>query len=93
MSEIFEAGMVIMFGISWPISILKSFRSGTAKGKSLLFMVFIWVGYTFGIINKFFAHKITYVLFFYFANLLMVTLDIALYFINAKKDMKREESL
>ena len=93
MSEIFEAGMVIMFGISWPISILKSIKSGTAKGKSLLFMIFIWVGYVFGIINKFATDKITYVLFFYFMNLIMVTIDISLYFINTKKDMNPENSI
>ena len=44
-----EALMVLCFGLSWPISVRKSFISRTNKGKSLLFEVFIWVGYVFGI--------------------------------------------
>ena len=35
MSHMFEAMMVISFGISWPTSILKSYTSRTAKGKSI----------------------------------------------------------
>ena len=46
MAELFEAFMVISFGISWPTSIIKSYTSGTAKGKSivfLLFILFVWL--------------------------------------------------
>ena len=45
MKEILEAAMVLCFGISWPVAIVKSWKSRTTKGKSLVFMLFIWVGY------------------------------------------------
>ena len=48
-TEILEAVMVLSFGISWPASIIKSFRSRTAKGRSLFFLVMIWLGYMAGI--------------------------------------------
>lgn len=51
--NLLEALMILCFGLSWPISIRKSWVSRTAKGKSLFFEVFIWIGYVFGIANKF----------------------------------------
>ena len=88
MGQIFEAAMVICFGISWPLSIVKSLKSKTAKGKSLIFMLFIFVGYIFGISAKLVANNITYVFVFYVINLLMVGFDICLYFRNRKLDKK-----
>lgn len=87
MSELFEALMVISFGISWPISIVKSFKSRTSKGKSPVFLCFILIGYGFGIISKLVSGNITYVLFFYVLNLIMVSVDTILYFRNAKIDI------
>ncbi len=52
MSEFLEALMVISFGVSWPLSIRKSWVSRTAKGKSLIFMVLIFFGYISGIFSK-----------------------------------------
>lgn len=51
--NLLEALMILCFGLSWPISIRKSWISRTAKGKSLFFEIFIWIGYVFGIVNKF----------------------------------------
>ncbi len=86
MTEIFEVLMVVCFGISWPISILKSYRSRTAKGKSFLFICLIWIGYVFGIVNKLVQSSITYVLIFYIINLVTVSIDMFLYFRNRKLD-------
>jgi hypothetical protein len=91
MAQLFEAIMVICFGISWPISIRKSLLSKTAKGKSLLFIFFIFAGYAFGIISKLLADQITYVLVFYVLNLIMVSIDIVLYFRNLKYDKQVEQ--
>ena len=44
-AEIFEAGMLLCFGCSWPMNIAKSLRAGTARGKSLAFELFVLVGY------------------------------------------------
>ena len=89
--EIFEAVMVICFGLSWPVSVYKSWTSRTAKGKSLLFEVFIFVGYVSGIIGKILTGHITYVFIFYLLNIVMVTADILLYIRNARLDRQREK--
>lgn len=78
--------MVISFGISWPTSIIKSYRARTAKGKSLLFLCFIFFGYVCGIAAKILSGSITYVFAFYVLNLLMVGADIVLYFRNRRLD-------
>jgi hypothetical protein len=90
MAQLFEAVMIICFGISWPISIRKSLVSRTAKGKSLLFIFFIFAGYAFGITSKLIAGQITYVLVFYVLNLIMVGIDIVLYFRNLKHDKQAD---
>ncbi len=93
MSTFFEALMVVSFGISWPISIWKSIKSKTAKGKSLIFMLFILVGYIFGITSKLLADQITYVLFFYVLNFVMVSIDIMLYFRNREMDRQEKKGM
>jgi len=92
MAEIFEALMVICFGISWPVSIVKSWKSETAKGKSLVFLGFILIGYLCGMISKIIAGKITYVFVFYVLNFMMVSIDLCLYFRNTKLDRQREKT-
>lgn len=86
MSEIFEAAMVICFGLSWPVSVYKSWKSRTAKGKSLMFEIFIWIGYICGIVGKIITGNITYVFIFYILNLVMVSTDICLYCRNSRLD-------
>lgn len=84
--------MVISFGVSWPTSIIKSYRARTAKGKSLLFLCFIFFGYICGIAAKIITGNITYVFAFYVLNLLMVGTDIALYFRNRRLDAEAEKN-
>ena len=88
--QIFEAIMVICFGLSWPLSVYKSWKSKTTKGKSLFFELFILLGYVSGIIGKIVTHNITYVFIFYIINLVMVSVDVCLYFRNARLDKERE---
>lgn len=91
MSELFEAFMVICFGMSWPVSIVKSIRSKTVKGKSLIFILFVATGYLCGITSKLVSGTITYVFIFYVINFCMVSFDIGLYFRNRKLDWLREK--
>ena len=93
MSELLEITMILCFGASWPLNVMKSYKVRTAKGKSLAFLCLIFLGYIAGIASKFanaaymavFAQK-WYVLFFYFLNMAMVGVDILLYFRNRKLD-------
>ncbi|MGE4483820.1 MAG: hypothetical protein AB7C97_01775 [Oscillospiraceae bacterium] len=90
MASFFEMLMVLCFGISWPLSVIKSYKSRTAKGKSLLFLIIIWLGYVFGISGKFITHNVNYVLIFYILNILMVSCDLILYFRNRSLDKQRD---
>lgn len=85
-SQLFEAAMVLCFGISWPASIAKSYTSRTAKGKSIFFLGMILLGYACGIISKLIFDNITYVFIFYVINFIMVAADIVLYFRNKRID-------
>ena len=97
MSEILEIIMIVSFGASWPMNIMRSYRARTAKGKSLAFLILISIGYVAGIISKFtneaymaaFAEK-WYVLVFYFINITLVSVDLGLYFRNRRLDRARE---
>lgn len=90
MGQIFEAIMVVSFGISWPSSIIKSYTARTAKGKSLIFLLFVLIGYAFGIASKFIAGNITYVVIFYMINFVMVSVDLCIYFRNRRLDAEKE---
>lgn len=90
MGEFFEVLMIVSFGASWPFNVLKSYRAGTAKGKSLAFLVIIFFGYLFGITGKFLTGNINYVLIFYVINTIMVGADILLYFRNLRYDREEE---
>ena len=91
LSDLFEAITIFCFGLSWPISIRKSLKSRTAKGKSLFFEVFLLIGYGFGIARK--ALMMTALdatgflfylsFFFYVLNALQISVDILLYFRNS----------
>ena len=95
MSEILEIIMVVSFGISWPMNLIKSFRARTTRGKSLPFLLFIFFGYIAGITSKLtsvsymenFGSK-WYVLVFYVLNCIMVGSDLILYIRNYRLDKK-----
>lgn len=98
MSEILEIAMILAFGASWPMNVIKSYKARSAKGKSISFLILIFVGYIAGIASKFtneaymasFAQK-WYVLVFYFINIMMVGADILLYVRNKRLDALAEE--
>lgn len=99
MLDFLEAMTILCFGLSWPISIRKSYISRTAKGKSLFFELFLLLGYIFGIVRKAiqtaqgssgFIFFLSF--FFYVLNLIMISIDVALYFRNVKLDKMRESS-
>lgn len=86
--SIFEAAMLTCFGVSWFASIHKSIKARTSAGKSLLFLVIVWIGYLAGITHKV-LYNLDIVILIYILNTLMVTLDIKLYFRNQKFDRQK----
>ena len=98
MAEILEVIMIVSFGASWPMNVLKSWKARTTKGKSLAFLCLILFGYIAGIAGKLLnpaymgaiAEK-WYVLFFYVLNFIMVGTDLILYFRNRRLDKQREK--
>ena len=100
MSELLEIVMIICFGVSWPLNVVKSYKARTTKGKSLPFICLILFGYIAGISSKFlsvdymthFSEK-WYVLFFYFLNFIMVSVDLVVYIRNYRLDKKRESGI
>ena len=93
MSELLEIIMIVSFGASWPLNVIKSYKARTAKGKSPAFLILILLGYVAGIASKLlnesymaqFSEK-WYVLCFYILNFLMVSVDLGLYFRNRRLD-------
>ena len=71
----FEAGMLICFGASWPFAVMKTYKTKNVKGKSLLFLTLIILGYICGIINKI-LNSVDIVLWLYVINLLLVSTDL-----------------
>ena len=95
MAEIFEIIMIVSFGASWPLNVMKSYRARTTKGKSLPFLLLIFFGYIAGIVSKLvnptYMEAIGqkwYVLFVYVLNFIMVGADLLMYVRNYRLDMK-----
>lgn len=93
MAEVLETLMLISFGFSWPMNIVKSLKTRSTKGKSLTFMILIEIGYACGIIAKILRYagavdKGLWIFSFavYVLNFLMVGTDMILYFINHTRE-------
>lgn len=88
MTEILESIMLICFGLSWPMSVIKNIRARTAKSMSLPFILLIIVGYIAGISAKLVSHNFSYVLVIYVLNLIFVSANLVVYFINRGIDRR-----
>ncbi len=84
MAGIFESIMLICFGISWPVSVYKSIKSKSTKGKSAVFIAAILLGYIAGIAGKIIGGSINCVLIIYIINFIVVSIDFLLYFKNRR---------
>ncbi len=89
-APIFEIIMLICFGCAWPISIIKSLKSKSTGGKSVIFSFVVLIGYISGLINKLFVmHKFDIACPFYILNCVMVAVDAALWFRNRRLEKAR----
>ena len=91
MTNFLEAMMLLCFGFSWPISLVNNYRTRTARGMSLPFILLIIFGYLCGITAKIVGGKINYVLAVYLFNLVAVSLNLVVYFRNRKLDRERSK--
>ena len=75
--SIFEAGMLICFGASWPAAVAKTYRTKNVKGKSRLFLWLVIIGYICGMIHKVLAN-FDWVFYLYVVNAILVSTDLIL---------------
>ena len=90
-AKILEAAMLICFGMSWPVNLAKSIRTRSTKGKSLLFLILIDLGYVAGILSKIVSTTFEWstdwwVFMIYVINFLFVSADLTMYFINRSRE-------
>lgn len=88
--SIFEIIMLACFGMAWPFSIYKSYKSRETSGKSVWFLIVIVIGYIAGIINKL-LYNPDAVVYLYALNMVMVSADIALYFRNKRYQQRNQQ--
>ena len=85
-----EIAMLCLFGCSWPFNIAKALKTRTAKGKSIVFELLVLTGYIIGLFGKFYAYRQTgtlaYSVWFYIADILMVSTDLFFYVRNVRLD-------
>ena len=88
-----ETLMLICFGAAWPLSILKSWRARTARGKSLGFLLVILLGYTAGIAKVYLVDGFrAFLLIPYSINFTLVAAETVLYFRNSRFDREAERA-
>lgn len=77
--SIFEAGMMICFGISWPIAAYKTYKCKCVHGKSICFSYLILFGYICGLLHKF-LYSLDAVILLYIANMVFLITDMVLWY-------------
>lgn len=88
MAAIFETIMLVCFGLSWPLNVIKAYKARTTQGSSLSFILLIITGYVAGITAKIIMGQINFVLAVYLLNLVIVSLNVVVYIRNAALDRK-----
>ncbi len=77
--SIFEAGMMICFGGSWPLAAYKTYKGKGVHGKGRYFSLVIMLGYICGI-----THKLLYsrdvVIWLYIINMAFLLTDMILWY-------------
>lgn len=92
LSHLLEAAMLVCFGFSWPLNVVKAYKARTAKGTSLAFIILIITGYVAGISAKIINNQFNYVLGVYFLNLAIVSANIFVYIRNKNLDRKASQN-
>ena len=91
-SPILETIMLVCFGFSWPMNLIKAYKTRNAKSTSLPFILLIITGYIAGICAKLASGNLNYVLIAYLLNLAIVSLNLVVYFRNVALDKKANKN-
>ncbi len=86
--SIFEALMLICFGISWPMAIYKTMTAKSHGGKSTAFAALILLGYLAGMAHKIF-NDFNWVFYLYLVNTLMVGFDLVMTLIYQHREKEK----
>ena len=86
MTNLLEAIMLVCFGLSWPLNVAKNIKAKSAKNMSLKFTILIIAGYIAGICAKIMMGQFNYVFVICIINLVIVSMNIPVYFRNKKFD-------
>ena len=92
LANILEAIMLVCFGLSWPISIYRTYKVKNPLGKSIAFLWLIIIGYIAGILNKIVGDKIDWVIGLYALNAVMVATDLVLVVFYRRRNARMENS-
>ena len=92
MAELLESTMLICFGLSWPMNLAKNIKAKSARNMSLQFILLIIIGYIAGISAKIYNHRFNYVLVVYLLNLIVVSANVVVFFINRRYDRQAKEA-
>ncbi|MCI9227708.1 MAG: hypothetical protein HFG86_06730 [Dorea sp.] len=90
MAELLESTMLICFGLSWPMNLAKNIKARSARNMSIQFILLIITGYVAGISAKLYNHRFNYVLVVYLLNLVVVSANVVVYFINRRYDRQAQ---
>jgi len=90
MAELLESTMLICFGLSWPMNLAKNIKARSARNMSIQFILLIITGYVAGISAKLYNHRFNYVLVVYLLNLVVVSANVVVYFINRRYDRQMQ---
>ena len=85
LSEILEFAMLFAFGFSWPFAIWRTYHAKRVDGKSPQFMFIVIFGYLCGIAAHLVEGTKLWLCWVYLADILLVSMDLALYFHYARK--------
>ncbi len=97
-TEILETVMLVCFGFSWPINLVKNYKLRSAKSTSLSFLLLIWFGYVAGVSAKLIQlfspdmkNPTWYLLTIYIINLIMLSANLLVYVRNKRLDAEAEK--
>ena len=89
MAQLLEVVMLICFGLSWPISLIKTIRDKQAKSGNAPFMCLILLGYAAGIVAKLMTAGCNFVFYVYLLNILIVLANLIITLYKQKKFSKK----